>query len=162
MKIIFLLTALSSGLMAGLFYSYSVSVNPGLKNLSDPEYLKAMQSINVAILNPVFLLCFTGLLLLFPLSCYQAYSSKLPFAHLLTAAAALYIIAVFGVTMFCNVPLNELLAGTDLSTLESEQLTALRNTFEGPWNRFHAIRTLAVILSFGLTLWFLIRQRTTA
>lgn len=162
MKIILLFTVLTSGLMAGLFYSYSVSVNPGLKNLSDPDYLKAMQSINAAILNPVFLMCFSGLLLLFPVSCYQAYAAKLPLAHLLTAAAVSYIVGVFGLTMACNVPLNNHLANSDLSNMTGEEMTTLRKTFEGPWNRFHAFRTLAALLSFGLTLGFLIREKTTA
>lgn len=65
-NIIIFLTILFSGLVAGLFYAYSCSVNPGLKALSDVEYLIAMQSINRAIQNPYFFCSFMGLLLCFP------------------------------------------------------------------------------------------------
>jgi uncharacterized membrane protein len=66
MKMALFTTILFSGLVAGLLYSYSTSVNPGLKALPDNEYIRAMQSINTAIQNPVFFIAFMGLLLLFP------------------------------------------------------------------------------------------------
>lgn len=53
-------TALTTALIAGLFYAYSCSVNPGLGNLPDKEYILTMQSINIAIINPVFMLSFIG------------------------------------------------------------------------------------------------------
>lgn len=40
------LATLLCGLLAGLFYGYSCSVNNGLGRLNDPGYLKAMRSIN--------------------------------------------------------------------------------------------------------------------
>ena len=53
-KIFLFLTTFLMALIAGLFYSFSVSVNPGLHKLSDSEYIKATKSINRAILNPFF------------------------------------------------------------------------------------------------------------
>lgn len=57
------LAAVTTGLVAGLFFAYQVSVNPAFKKLPDGEYIRAMQAINVAIQNPIFLSCFTGNLL---------------------------------------------------------------------------------------------------
>ncbi len=71
-----LVTALASGLVAGLFYSYACSVNPGLGALSDANYLAAMQSINIAILNPVFISSFMGALVLLPVSTYQHFGTS--------------------------------------------------------------------------------------
>lgn len=42
------LTTFLMALIAGLFYSFSIAVNPGLHKLSDSEYIKAMKSINRA------------------------------------------------------------------------------------------------------------------
>lgn len=61
---------LLTGLVAGLMFAFYISVNPGLSVLEDIGYLKAMQSINKAILNPVFLLVFTAPVLLIPLTAY--------------------------------------------------------------------------------------------
>jgi uncharacterized membrane protein len=54
-KATLLIAVILTGLIAGLFFAYACSVNLGLTRLADAEYLKAMQSINGAILNPWFL-----------------------------------------------------------------------------------------------------------
>ncbi len=45
--IILIVTTLSLGLMAGLFYSWSISVTPGLAKVGDEYYLRAFQSMNL-------------------------------------------------------------------------------------------------------------------
>lgn len=149
---LFLLSAaLASGLIAGLFYSYSCSVNPGLGALSDANYLAAMQSINRAILNPVFFLSFMGTLLLLPLSTYQHFGMGTRF-YLLLAATLVYVIGTFGVTIAGNVPLNDALDKMNLTGASANELAAHRLKFEVPWNRLHTIRTYASVLSFVLVL----------
>ena len=146
-------TLLFSGLIAGLLYSYSCSVNIGLKALPDDAYVKAMQSINRAIQNPYFFVCFVGLLLLFPISAWQSYG-RVPLTsfYLLLAAALLYFIGVFGVTVFGNVPLNNQLAQFDISKASSGEISIMRTAFEAPWNKYHFLRTAVAVLSFGLTI----------
>ena len=54
-EIIILASAiLSTGLMAGIFFTWSNAVKPGIGKLSDIEYLKALQSMNRVILNIPF------------------------------------------------------------------------------------------------------------
>ncbi|WP_342087700.1 anthrone oxygenase family protein [Dyadobacter sp. OTU695] len=146
-----IVTTLAGGLIAGLFYSYSCSVNPGLGALPDANYLAAMQSINRAILNPVFFLSFMGTLLLLPLSTYQHFGSGSRFYWLL-AATMVYVIGTFGVTIAGNVPLNEALDKVNLTGASAQELAAHRLRFEVPWNRLHTIRTCASVLSFALAL----------
>ena len=43
-----------TGLMAGIFFTWSNAVKPGIGKLSDIEYLSAFQSMNRVILNPSF------------------------------------------------------------------------------------------------------------
>lgn len=45
--------ALLTGLSAGLFYAWAVSVIPGTRKVTDMIYLETMQSINRAIRNPL-------------------------------------------------------------------------------------------------------------
>jgi len=160
MKTLLFITILFSGLIAGLLYGYSCSVNNGLKNLADNEYLKAMQSINVAIQNPLFFIVFMGLLILFPFLSYRVYSvSNVNSFYLVVASAVIYFIGVFGVTILGNVPLNERLARFDIPGASLKEISAMRQVFEKPWNNYHAIRTIASILSFGLTIVALIKQK---
>lgn len=139
------------GLMAGLFYSYSCSVMPGLKRVSDKEFIAAMQSINRAIQNPVFFLSFFGSLLLLPLSAWLKYSSPAtPVFWLILAAACLYIIGAFGVTIFGNIPLNNALDKFKLDGASAETISQQRAAFEAKWNSLNTVRTVASVVSFIL------------
>ena len=159
MKIFLFTNVLFSGLIAGLFYAYSCSVNPGIKLLSNSEYLKAMQSINAAIQNPAFFISFMGLLLTFPFITFQYHSANTNSLYLLWIAMILYFIGVFGVTIFCNVPLNEQLAKFNIQAATSAEILAMRQAFENPWNTFHTIRTVASVISFALMIAFVLKQK---
>ena len=152
-------TILFSGLIAGLLYSYSCSVNVGLKTLSNTEYIKAMQSINIAIQNPIFFLAFMGLLIVFPITTFQLYQQQTNSFYLFVTAMVIYFVAVFGVTIFFNVPLNEQLAKFSILTANENEILLMRQKFENPWNTYHSIRTVASIVSFGLTILFILKQK---
>ena len=111
---IFTITVLFSGLIAGLLFSYSCSVNLGLHHLTDIEYIKTMQAINVEIQNIYFFIAFMGLLLVLPTSTWLSYSvnNKVMF-YLMLTTTLFYFIGVFGVTALGNVPLNNQLAKID-------------------------------------------------
>ena len=137
--------------MAGLFYSYSYSVVPGLKLLTDTEYIRSMQSINKAIQNPVFFICFFGAPLLLPVSTYLNYFQHPPLRFwLLLAATFLYLIGVFGVTIFGNIPLNNMLEKFNLLNASKDSISLQRTLFEGRWNNLNTIRTISSILSLVL------------
>jgi uncharacterized membrane protein len=62
-RLLFVLTflsALGAGLIAGLFFAFSSFVMTALSRLPPPAGISAMQSINVAVLNPVFFAAFFG------------------------------------------------------------------------------------------------------
>lgn len=150
-------SALLSGLIAGLFYSYSCSVNPGLGRLSDREYLRAMQSINKAILNPVFFISFLGTLIAIPATAVVYWNTNgfdLSCA-LLIVSALIYGIGVFGVTIRANVPLNDMLDKLDLSA-GAGHFAKWRSEFEQPWNRYHSLRTVLNVVTFILVIAVLI------
>ncbi len=141
-----------SALMAGLFFAYSVSVSLGLGKLSDSEYIKAMQSINREIQNPLFFICFFGTLVLLPYASFQYHSLYKTAFALLLAASLLYAIGVFGVTVVINVPLNNQLEAFQLSTANLEQIKAQRAIFENKWNAWNHVRTICSLLSTTLAI----------
>ena len=51
---------LTTGLAAGVFYAYAVSVNLGLATQPDASYIATMQAINERIENPLFFASFFG------------------------------------------------------------------------------------------------------
>lgn len=147
-----ILAIMSTALIAGLYYSYSCSVNPGLGNLGNRDYLIAMQSINRAILNPAFFASFIGTLILLPLAAWlNCTSMQSPRFLFLLAATLVYAIASFGLTVFGNVPLNEMLETVNPDTMPAKELEAFRLRFEPAWNQYHTIRTFATILSLLLS-----------
>ncbi|MDQ0638924.1 putative membrane protein [Pedobacter sp. W3I1] len=156
--LVLLLTTVSTALIGGLFYAYSCSVIPGLARLSDTSFLQAMQSINRAILNPLFFISFMGALVLLPLSVWFFRDQAMVF-YLLLAATLLYFGGVFLVTIIGNVPLNNLLDGADLDKLNATDLTALRDKFEPSWNLFHRIRTIVSFICIVLVAYAAILSR---
>jgi uncharacterized membrane protein len=141
---------LLTGLSAGLFYAWSVSVIPGTQKVSDEVYLQTMQSINRAILNPAFFLIFFGsIILLSVASIYQFHSSKITFT-LVLASSICYLIGTVGVTSLGNVPLNDQLEALDLLSLKNKQLADFRTFYESKWNLLHQVRTVCAMGSFVL------------
>ncbi len=49
-----LLSAVGCGLMAGFFFAFSICVMKALEALPPAQGIAAMQSINVAVINPCF------------------------------------------------------------------------------------------------------------
>jgi uncharacterized membrane protein len=140
---------LLTGLIAGLFFGFQCSIINGLGALGNREYLLSFQSINRVILYPIFLLSFIGPVILLPITCYINYkigsSDLFPF---LLASTLIYVIAVFGITIACNVPLNELLDGFNIQSATDTQIQDMRLKFETAWNKWHLVRTVASVISF--------------
>ncbi|WP_046244830.1 anthrone oxygenase family protein [Hymenobacter terrenus] len=151
--IVLVLATTTTGLVAGVFYGFSVAVNPGFARLPDPAYIAGMQAINQVIQNPVFAASFFGAPIFLPLAAVlharRAWSRRFT---LLVCASAIYLIGGLGVTVAANIPLNETLAQFPLRTASSEQAATARTRFAGPWNKWHDIRTLASTVSLVLSI----------
>lgn len=142
-SILLLLAGITTALMAGLFFSWSVAVMPGLSLLRNDQYLAAMQAMNRAILNPLFLICFMLPVALLPLAAYRYYHT-VGFVWLL-AAAVLYVAGVFLVTMIGNVPVNDQLDKMQLTLSIADDLQAMRMRIENTWVWLNHIRTIAAV-----------------
>jgi len=154
MEIVIPMTAaVTTALIAGLFFTSSVSIIPGLAELSDSEYIRPMQSINRAIQNVPFLLCFLGGAVLLPASAYLWYdNSGDTMFLLLIGASGFYLIGALGITVFGNIPLNNDMDSFDLNTPSDQEMANWRAAFTGRWNRYHHLRTAASLVAFALVL----------
>jgi len=150
--IVVVLATLLTGLTAGLCFTWNNAVTPGIGQLVDMGYLRSFQEMNRSIINPTFILIFFGPLFLHLANVFLLKSYSSDILWIVIISAALYIVGVVLVTIFGNVPLNELLDKTDLMQASAEELQLLRDNFEVKWNRFHLIRTVSSILSFLLLL----------
>jgi len=149
---------LSIALTSGLLFSFTIAISPGLKHLSDLEYLKTMKSINKEILNLFFLFCFFSPLLLYPLTIYIQQNDG--FNRWLLVAGFLTHCIVIGITASVNVPLNNQLEKLDLLETNGKQLEAFRAIFENRWTYWNNVRTVSsVISSIFLTLYLLVPKK---
>jgi uncharacterized membrane protein len=149
MRIAVLVAAtITAGLMAGLFYAFSITVMPALRRSSAGIFVEVMQSINRVILNGWFFLCFMGTLVLTALAAVL-YAISGPSAVLVPVIIALVLYAAqLIITFSLNVPLNNAL---DRAT-EPEPA---RLAFEETWVRWNHVRTLVCTGSFGSLCWAL-------
>lgn len=148
-SVIIVLIALT-GLSAGLCFTWSNAVTPGIGRLDDFGYLMSFQQMNRAILNPVFFNVFFGPFFLGIINIFLFRNTSSLLFWLLIFATLIYFLGVVLVTIFGNVPLNEMLDKTNLINSSTEELRSIRDTFEVKWNRLHVIRTLTSIISFIL------------
>jgi uncharacterized membrane protein len=142
---------LLTGLSAGLFFAWQVSVIPGTKRVQDSVYIETMQKINRAIINPPFILIFLGPLIVQIISFVLYWNSSISL-WLIMVATIFYGIGTVIVTGLGNVPLNDKLDTLSLSDLNEKQMAGERQHYEAKWNRLHLIRTIFALLSFMLIL----------
>ena len=149
-KIILFGAVILTGLSAGLFYAWSVSVIPGTQKVSDEVYLQTMQSINRAILNPAFFTIFFGSLIMLGISTIVSYEVNKTLFSLLLASSIIYLIGPLAITGLGNVPLNDQLDIINISELNANQAKDFREFYENKWNQLHLTRTVMSVLSFIL------------
>lgn len=139
---------LLTGLSAGLCFTWSNAVTTGIGKLDDLSYLSAFQQMNRSIINPLFIIVFFGPLFAGLTNIYLFKNESGTMIWLLIIAVALYFFGVIMVTIFGNVPLNEILDKTNLEISSIQDLKQLRERFESKWNRFHLVRTITSAISF--------------
>lgn len=153
-RILLTVAVVSSGLMAGLFFAWMVSVIPGTARAADVSYVDTMQAINRAIVNPWFVVPFLVTpLLLASAAALEWRAGNTRRAWVLVGAAVSYVVGVLAVTFGGNVPLNNQLDAFDLAGSTPSAIADMRGRYEGPWNRWHAVRTVVSIASFVGAVW---------
>ena len=145
LTLIVFLALLGSGLIAGTFFAFSNFVMKALANVPSPEGIWARQSINVVVLNPVFLGTFMGTAALSVLIAVQAILGwGAPSSPWFLIGAVLYVVGTFMVTGMGNVPLNNQLAAVGAS--DAAAVTVWEHYLDR-WTFLNTVRTVAATIA---------------
>ncbi|KJY47986.1 membrane protein [Streptomyces sp. NRRL S-444] len=146
---------ITTGLMAGLFFAFDVSVVPALGRSDDRTFIAVMQRINVAIINGWFMTGFLGSLLFtgLALALYLA-SGAGEVAPPLIGALVAYALQL-GVTGRVNIPLNNALDQAGPVERIADP-AAVRNAFASRWVPANRWRTLLCTIALGCLAWALV------
>jgi uncharacterized membrane protein len=139
--------AIGSGLMAGLFFIFSVCIMQALSRLPPEQGIAAMNAINVVIQNPIFLSAFMGTALLGLALIVVAFISGGEGRWLLAAGGLVYVVGVLLVTIVFNVPMNDAL-GAAAPGQAATDLWLWRYLTDWVW--WNHVRTFASIGSLAL------------
>jgi uncharacterized membrane protein len=146
-----LLTALGSGVVAGVLFAFSSFVVKALARLPQAQGIAAMQSINAAAITPAFMTALFGTaaaclaVISCSILCWQA-----PYAVYLMSGGLLYLLGTIGLTVTFHVPRNQA-----LDRLQPDSPAA-----SGHWDRYvvtwtagnHIRAAAAVAASAALTI----------
>jgi uncharacterized membrane protein len=162
--LLFLLTflaTLGSGLMAGFFFAFSTPVMGALGRLPPMHGIAAMQSINILVINPLFLCAFMGTAVVCAILAVSAlFTWHVPGSLALVVGALLYVAGTFLVTMLFNVPLNDALA---VVAPDSAEGAGLWTRYLSTWTNWNHVRTVAALAAAALlTLALCVQWRGTA
>ncbi len=142
-------------LVAGFLFAFAIIAMPGLKNLSDAEFIRAFKEMDGIIQNghPLFMLVWMGSVLLLIAAAIIGFTQleSLP-RNLLLAATILYIIGVQAPTIVINIPRNNTIQAVNVDTANTTALHQARIEFEDGWNRSNQFRTVMSIIVTAILL----------
>jgi uncharacterized membrane protein len=149
-------SALSVGIMAGVYFTFSVFVMRSLDALEKPAGMIAMQSINRIIQRSLFLpLFFVSSLTCLTLAVLGTMNWGDPGTWQMATGGALYVVGMLLVTIAGNVPLNNALEAVDANGAEAEAMWRRYMQRWLPWNH---VRTVSCTISMGLLIDAIVTQ----
>ncbi|MGX7829497.1 anthrone oxygenase family protein [Actinokineospora sp. 24-640] len=147
-EVVLIVTTVTSGLIAGLFFTFSISVMPALGQVDDRTFVDTMQRVNRLIQNGVFGLVFMGSLLGSIAMAVIELTGDEPARGAVLAGAALTVLAMV-ITFSVNIPLNNRLDAAG-PVARVKDPGAVRKAFEGKWVGANHLRGLIATAGFAL------------
>ncbi|WP_231862734.1 anthrone oxygenase family protein [Sphingorhabdus sp. M41] len=140
--------ALSVGIMAGVYFTFSAFVMQSLDAAGRPAGMAAMQSINRIILKSLFLpLFFASSLACLLLAVFGVMQWGNAGAWQMVTGGFVYLAGMLAVTAAANVPLNNALEATDAAGPDAEAMWRRYMQRWLPWNH---VRTVSCTVSLAL------------
>jgi uncharacterized membrane protein len=142
---------LAYALVGGVFLAFSDFIMRSLSLTGGTGGVEAMQVINREVFRWVFMALFLGMAAAsLAIAAYGGLLVGGGPGTLIMLAGLVYFIGSFGVTVFFNVPMNEALAGMDLSSQSTRQYWT--STYLPRWTFWNTVRAMACGLSAALLL----------
>ena len=146
---------LAYAVVGGVFLAFSDFIMRSLALTSGHGGVEAMQVINREVFRWVFMTLFLGMAVVsLIVAGYGAFGLSGPAGSLIMMAGLVYLIGCFGVTVFANVPMNEALAGMELSSEQTREYWL--HSYVPRWTFWNSVRTAACALSAALLLFGLL------
>ena len=136
---------LSTGLMSGIYFAFSVFIMTALKILPGDSGVLAMNSINKVILSSAFMPLFFASSILSVMLVVINHDDAL--SHWLMLAGGFYLIGMLLCTRVFNVPLNNRLKYASL-----ENRSAVWQNYVKQWTYWNHVRTVSCIIALILYL----------
>jgi uncharacterized membrane protein len=145
--------AVSSGLMAGIYFAFSSFVMPAFGKIETSSAIPAMNSINEVILHSWFMPLFIGSTIIALLLIIVGLMNWTdPNSSLLLIAGSIYVIGMFLTTGIFNVPLNNQLAQI---LPDSPNAYQIWNDYLRNWTKWNHLRTVSSLLSCIIYIWLI-------
>ena len=145
------LSILAYALVAGVFLAFSDFIMRSLAITGGTGGVEAMQVINREVFRWIFMTLFLGMAAVSAIIVVYAWTSLSgPVSVIILSAAVIYLVGCFGVTVFFNVPMNEALAGMELSSSSTKDYWL--QTYVPRWTFWNSVRTGASAVSSALLL----------
>lgn len=145
------ISILAYAFVGGVFLAFSDFIMRSLAHTSGTGGVEAMQVINREVFRWIFMALFLGMAAVSVfILIYSALHTGGWAGALIFLGALVYLVGCFAVTVFCNVPMNEALAGMDLSAEATRDYWT--GTYLPRWTLWNSMRTIACALAAALTL----------
>jgi len=139
------LAALSTGLMAGIYFAFSSFIMQAFEKIEEEQAIAAMNSINETILRSWFMPLFFGSSIISVILLFSTLSESGQFnSYLIITACIIYIVGMLVSTALFNVPLNKALANVASTHLASH---ITWSDYLKKWTFWNHVRMLASLFS---------------
>ena len=159
-QVTLILATLLCSLVAGFVFAFASVVMPGIKTLSDREFIRAFQVMDRIIQDnqPIFVLVWVGSIVTLVAAAALGIGQLDGTERLLMLFAVLaYLLVVQLPTFTINVPLNNKLQTLDVDDVDEAAHKAARTDFEPRWLLWNSIRTIFACLVSSLLMILLLR-----
>lgn len=139
------LAAFLCSLVAGFLFAYAIVVMPGIKSLSDREFIRTFQVTDRVIQNnhPIFTIVWVGSVITLIASAIWSIDRLHGVDFILISIATLgYLLGVQLSTIIVHLPLNNKLHTFNVDAMNETELILARSNFESLWNVSNLFRAL--------------------
>ncbi len=138
-------------LVGGVFLAFSDFIMRSLVLTGGHGGIEAMQTINREVFRWVFMALFLGMAAVsVVVAGYGAFGLSGPAGTLIMLAGLVYLIGCFAITVVSNVPMNEALAGMEVSLETTRDYWS--QTYVPRWTFWNSVRAFACVVSAALLL----------
>ncbi|WP_306370605.1 DUF1772 domain-containing protein [Nocardiopsis sp. CC223A] len=158
-QVVLVITLFGAGLAAGLFFTFTVLIIPGLVNAEHRLALRGFQAIDRRLQptttsvdwQPAFGAVLFGTSILTVATAVLGWPHVTPAGRALAvAAAAFYNVGCWWPTLATILPFNNRVRDIDLDTVGSAELETLYRDFRRNWSGWNLVRTGSSAAAFAL------------